>query len=457
MRMFGKLILFAAALSMSGIYLPEASAAGACAQKIIGKCQANGRDAGGTDGTAGSNLFGNATTGSTEAGAASRRMAGAAKGCRDMKKECAKCPQAERKQCEEGLEGSAGQMDAQSAGMGDASALMGMAAAMAAAAMQMAKKDKEEEEQQQNQSAFLGNGQYDCTKPDAMQFQACDAILAKSCRNAMEDWRCPMFANAYCGSARGANDRSFCGFVQAYNFCRPGNANDCPSCKELQKQTSQICAANPAACIGQNSPDVIAATTPLHCATTNGGDPMLRDPAIIAALGQGAGYVNPGTGGGAPPGNGGLAPPVIPGGGAPGGGGPPAGGGGIPVVNPNPGAGGGGVPVAGGPPVPPPVGNGGGGGVGIAGAGIRDGNAPAGQAGGINASAGGGGVAAGTVISIASVGGGGGIREGQPGRQVANAGGPAPDVQGQYGPSVFSMGTQAIRNKCAAGKFMHCP
>ncbi len=442
-------------VSVSAIYVPETQAAGACAQKVIGKCQAGGREAGNTDASAGNNLFGNSTTGSTETGAAGRRMSEAAGACRDMKKQCAKCPPAERQECEKGLDGAAGQMDAQSASMGDASAMMGAIAGLAAAAMAMANQQKKEDEEEKNDSAFLGNGQYDCTKNDAYQFSACDNILAKSCRNAMEDPRCVAFSNRLCAAGAGAAGANvgFCNFAAAYGFCRPGGRDQCPSCMRLLNLGSADCQANPAACIPSNSATVTAATLPAAC----GQDPLvLADPQIAAALGGGAQFgqapVN-----GAPPGGAGLAPPVLPGGGnAPVGGG----GGNPPVVNP----GGGGAPIVGGggggPPVPPPVGNGGGGGVGIAGAAQRDGGAPVGSANGVNASAGGGGVAAGTVISIASVGGGGGggaIREGQGGgRAVANAG-PAPDVSAQYGPSVFAVGTQTIRNKCAAGKFMHCP
>lgn len=35
--------------------------------------------------------------------------------------------------------------------------------------------------------------------------------------------------------------------------------------------------------------------------------------------------------------------------------------------------------------------------------------------------------------------------------------GPAPDVQSQHGPSIFSVGTQALRNRCQAGKLLNCP
>ena len=46
-------------------------------------------------------------------------------------------------------------------------------------------------------------------------------------------------------------------------------------------------------------------------------------------------------------------------------------------------------------------------------------------------------------------------------REVASAGGasrgPASDVQGKYGPSLFAMGTQVIAEHCKAGKFLNCP
>lgn len=451
-------------LSLLLIFASNAKAQGSCAEKIINKCKQGGKDAWMGGGDLGSGMYGGTSSlgnANTEQG---KKMGQAASQCADMKAQCKKCPKQEQQQCEQGLDKAGGEMAAQSASMGDAGQMLGALAGMAAAAMAMMNQQKDEEDkQQQNQSALQPNGQIDCSKDDAYMFPDCDTLLSASCRNAMEDGRCVAFSNRYCsgnasppgvigpgvpygGSGQGIRT-PFCKFVAQYGYCRPGGRDNCPACLDLQKQASAACQANPAACIGQNSPDVLAGA-----ANQCPGDPLIfGDGSVVAALQNGAGQAP-----GGPVLGGGAGAPILPGqqqpvAGQPGGGGvqpvlPPGNGGAVPVVNP----GGGAAPGAG---APVNVGTG----VGIAGAGTQ---LPSGQAGGgVNASQGGGGVPAGTVISIASTQQPSGPRglASQSANRIGNAGGPAPDVQGQYGPSVFAMGSQAIRNRCAEGRFMHCP
>lgn len=465
-----RIVQFFIAMTIAvGVYAPDVQAQGGCAQKIIDKCKQGGKEAWNGGGDLGSGMYGGTSSLGNANAEQGKKMGEAAGKCADMKSQCKKCPKQEQKQCEQGLEQAGGEMQAQSASMGDASQALGALAGLAAAAMGMMNKKKEEEDKNaQNQSALQANGQIDCSKDDAYMFPDCDVLLSASCRNAMEDVspsgvrRCVAFSNRYCngnvsppgvtgpgvpygGSGQGVRT-PFCKFVAQYGYCRAGGRDACPACEDLQKQASAACQANPAACLAQNSPDILAAK-----ANQCPGDPLIfGDPSVLTALQNGAGQQQ---GGPALVGGGG-APPVLPGQGGqpvagnPGGGVqpvlPPGNGGAVPVVNPGGGGGaGGGAPVN--------VGTG----VGIAGAGTQQ---PTGGAGGnVNASQGGGGVASGTVISIASTQQPGGNRAVAGQYRITNAGGPAPDVQGQYGPSVFAMGTQAIRNRCAAGQFLHCP
>lgn len=472
-----KLVASIIALAMTATLIPEMARAGSCSEKIINRCKDGGRDAWNGGGDLGSGMYGGTSSLSSANQSQGIKMGQAASACKDMKGQCKSCPKAEQQECEKGLDKAGGEMKAQSASMGDMSSMLGAMAGLAAAAMQMAnQQDKDEQQQQQNNSALQPNGQIDCSKQDAYMFPDCDSLLSASCKNAMEDPRCTAFANRYCGgqgvSAAGVIGPGvpyggagqgvgsmFCGFVAAYGYCRSGGHDSCPSCLRLQKESSQVCQSNPAMCLAQNSPEVLA-NSRAQCA----GDPVYADPSVAgaAAFVNGNGTQMPTTGGAGSP----IA--VLPGQGG--------GGGGTPVVNPVAGGGGGTTnpvvprppvvpaPGLGNPPVVnpgggvPPVGNGGGNGVGIA---SRDGT-PNGTANAIRVSPGGNGVAAGTVITLASVGGGnggshrdvagtGGIRP-----SSANLGGPAPDVQGQYGPSLFTVGSTAIRSRCAAGLLLNC-
>jgi len=426
-------LCFAVAMS----FAPEAFAkgGGSCTAKIVNKCKSAGRAIGETGDMSVTGL--GAREGGTLVGGAAtergRRMGVAAGECQASASECDKCPPAEREQCKKAVGDAAGDMKAQSAGMGDAGAMMGAIAGLAAAMLPMLmKKDEEEEEkQQQNPNSALQCGQngctIDCSKNDAYNYAQCDAQLAASCMNAMSDWRCVNFANRYCnGTGVGS---PYCNRAVAYQFCSPGGRDLCPSCLQLQKETSPGCVANPAACIGQNSPEEterMRATCP-------------QDPVF-------AGAGNAGFGGVA----GGLPAP-----------GP------VPVAGPTPNPG---LP----PPILPAGTNGGTGGTGGTTGGGGTGTI-------VTSSVGGGrdsykdkitgGLTAKQEAAAGQGGGGygaqsagGGDVGGTGGRDTAGTGGykpastgPAPDVNGQYGPSLFTTASQIIRNRCAEAKFFHCP
>jgi len=330
-------------------------------------------------------------------------------------------------------------------GGGGGGAMMGAMAGMAAGMMMaqmMNQDDKKDQQQQLGNGLFQADGSLNCSVPEAVNFSACNNYFAQSCTAAIAAGAystsagCQAFAARYCsapnasaaqvaaaaqsgmpvvgvtGEGLSANP-AFCQKAVASNFCStPGNAG-CPSCQNLSAQLGSVCTANPALCLGQSSTTTLDAARRM-CPS----DPMFT-----------AGYV------------GGAATVVT------GGSGLPTAGPGGPVV--------GGAPLTGVPVVLP-----------------QSASLPSDIA-----------TREGLSRSAASVGGGGGgmgaqslggarltdrVATGGPSAEsvaaavnaksavaynasVASAG-PAPDVQGQFGPSLFSTSSQAIRSRCESGR-----
>ncbi len=449
-----------------------------CAKPIIKECDklggatAAGVQAGmGDAAKQGMNGAAAGLSGSTAAGA--KGFADAAKACEGKKSECkTKCSQKDVSSCEDAVQARAddfgGQSDAfnqqstdagntaTNSGSGDG---MGMIAPLAMAAGagllgymlgKNANKDKDEG------GALQPNGSIDCSKRDAAKYSDCDQYLSSTCASSATSTtvsaNCSAFNERYCagttttgtqtekklgsgavvqinlaGSGTGLGT-PYCQNIVAGNFCKTSGRESCPSCLHLSASQSQACVANPALCLAQNSPDQIA-NAKVSCPT----DPAFSNP----------NYAN---GGGAQvPGQVATGIPVIlPGGGSPGSSaaasGVPLGGGGVsgaPVVVP-----GSGVAVSGGATVVRSV----------AGAAVREGASLGSSSSAAGASAGG------SNYQVSSVGSG---------REVAGTGGttsaasasrgPASDVQGKYGPSLFALSTQIISQHCKAGKYHGCP
>lgn len=314
--------------------------------------------------------------------------------------------------------------------------------------------------------ALQPNGTIDCSKPDAYQYSDCNAYLAQVCKNKMNsntyanDANCQNFAGRYCGGAAAATtppagsqvdlgdggvstmtamtppigptgegltaDPGFCQAVLAHNYCKTSGRDQCPSCLQIQKNQSPACAADPTLCMAQNSPEQINQAK-TSCPT----DPIFSNPAYTQGGSAVATKLDPG--------------------------------GNLPVVQ---------LPSTGSSADPNTTGTqttvANGSGVstfsmqsakGSAGGNAADGAAREGVATGPGSQASYGG--SGSGVSAAS-----GVRPwGANGRDVAAVtggsagpnGGPAPDVQGQFGPSLFATGTQVLKQRCQAGKLNNCP
>lgn len=273
---------------------------------------------------------------------------------------------------------------------------------------------KKKKEKDDDDSALLDNGQLDCSKDDASEFQGCNGVLETMCMKTMDDPRCQKFAARYCGggetnalprvdkippvfisssSSAAATPgvpgegmgSPFCRASMAHNYCKAGGRTSCPSCIQIERQKLTVCQETPALCLAQNSPADIAKAK-LTCPT----DPLFSDPAYLAGL-------NPGGSG--------------------------TGSGGLPVV-------------------------------------VLPGETPVGTTTGTSTTGNGSGAPA--VVLPSSVATSTGSTGYAPSsatttREVASvSGGPASDIAGQFGPSLFTVGTNTIRSRCASGKFNNC-
>ncbi len=349
---------------------------------------------------------------------------------------------------------ASGSMDPMAAGL--LGALAGMAGAM------MAQKNKKKEEPVYD-GALQANGTIDCSKADAYDYSACNDHMLTMCSNNMDDTRCQPFSARYCGGGglasspggmvagnpaiivgavgEGAGSR-YCKKLLAWNFCKTGGTERCPSCLQLMNELSTTCQSNPVLCMAQNSPEQTAMAR-----QTCPGDPIFSDPAYVAGGGGANVSVN----------NSNLPPPVL-----------PQQDGLIsnlqmPVTGTNTsGAAGGGVSsglVSGGAVVSGVSANTGG----VSTFSTASADLSAGRAAreayvksGYGAGAAGG-SGSGTGTAAKGFGSGNFHFAGGEKERVAHGSGPAPDVQGRFGPSVFSVGTQALRARCEAGKLLNCP
>jgi len=324
---------------------------------------------------------------------------------------------------------------AASASGGDSSGMMGalLGAGLGAAAMMMMQKDNQQEQQQQQMpynGALQANGTIDCSKPDALVYRDCNANMEARCASILDDPTCQQFSSRYCGptvtgttqivaqpqtppnvafgvdpstlyGAVGEGVASqYCRGVSGWNYCKTSGRQSCPSCLQIQRNQSAACAQNPALCLAQNSAgEMESART--SCPT----DPAFADPNYASSAAVNAQ-------------NGGSLPAVV---------------------------------------LPQSVAAG------------NNGGSGSNSGGGISTQSVGGGTregAASNINSQAAYGGAGSAyapaSTGVGGREFASAGGykaagPASDVEGQYGPSLFTTSSQVIRRRCAAGRLNNCP
>lgn len=208
----------------------------------------------------------------------------------------------------------------------------------------------------------------------------------------------------------------YCGNAVASQWCNDplyaSQRMSCPACRQMQTNNSATCAANPALCLAQNSPQQMAAVTvgsacsgdPLYTPGSPYALPGLTGTATTLVAGQ---TTMPGAG---------LPVVVLPSSTAPVGSGM-------------------GLPVAG-PPVT-------GGGIAVTSAakkaGMREGRGVASTS------------SAGTSELIAA---GGVIVAGGP---SGVSRGPASDVEAKFGPSLFATTSSVVRQHCQAGKLNNCP
>jgi hypothetical protein len=334
----------------------------------------------------------------------------------------------------------------------------------------LGKKDgKKEANKDATDGALQANGTIDCSKSDAYQYQDCNDYLANTCTQAMtsntygSDANCMNFGNRFCASSSssivpissapavipagtpvaGATPpigqpgegvgTPFCQSVLAYNYCQTSGREQCPSCLQIANNQAAACVNNPALCLAQNSQDQIN-----QAKTTCPTDPIFSNPAYVAG---GAAVANQlaATQGGTS-----LPAVVLP-----------------QSVNGSSSA------VEGATPASVSSGT-----ASAAVSGATTGAATA-SASDNGASREGGSTGAGSAPSYANGGGANYVPSSvasMGGREVAmsggagatarntasTSGGPASDVQGQFGPSVFAMGSQAIRQRCQAGKLNNC-
>lgn len=380
-----------------------------------------------------------------------------------------------------GAQEGAGQQAAEGGGMnpGMAAGLLGAAGGILAAMMGKKKDDQNQQPQMPPPTGALqANRTIDCSKSDAGTYSECNDQLAQLCMSSLSSAQCQAFASRYCGSASetapnptvntnlpttppalgdgiktaatttvdtlgqptlfggrvGANGEGigtpFCKVVVATKYCSQSGRDKCPSCVQLAINKSPICVNDPALCLAQNSPDQINQAKQT-CPT----DPAFSDPTFVAG---GGAQLPPNLRGGTPavlPQKDGLGQTTIAAGG---------GSGGPSVAGTGGSNGSGGISTS---SIRPASAAGG-----YAGDGVSEGRGGGAFRGSDHMGAGdrtGGGYAMGS-RETASVGGG--YRPSSAGHS-----GPASDVQGQYGPSVFALGSQIIRNRCAAGKLLNCP
>ena len=495
-------------LAMTVATLPEEAWAD-CSSSLVNSCKAAiaSVQAGVAGGMMTANALGGGLPGVSQQGAT---MNGGAAGMSSAATTCqtnaGKCQSACMSQgaaavqnCQKTLNDLASSAGAQSAGYGanetgtqstgdSMGGMLSALAPLAGLAAMMANQQKDDQPQQPDTShALQPNGSLDCSKPDAFYYSDCNSQLISLCNSNMTDYRCVDFYSRYCAGGSGVSGSSsvsapvtlpvsgtsgagiqiastsatsyqyippaqgaagegigtsFCSTVSAYNFCAQGGHDQCPSCLQIQQINSATCQQNPASCLGTNTASSLASGK-ASCPT----DPLYNDANVAA----GWGFQDPSTGvavtatfpttpstttSGSP-----LPVAVLP---------QSVNSGSAAMANAK-------VASAGGAAR---------GTVGTVAANGREGLARgatslANYANGSNPAAARA-VGAANMITAQSVNG--------VSREVASSGGnllgnatraasagPAPDVQGQFGPSVFAVSSQAIRNLCKARRFANCP
>jgi hypothetical protein len=358
--------------------------------------------------------------------------------------------------------GSGGGMSAMGAG------LIGAVAGGLLGYMLGKKDGKKEANNAANDGALQANGTIDCSKSDAYQYQDCNDYLANTCTQAMasntygSDANCMNFGNRFCasssssivpissappvipadgmpvagaappiGQAGEGVGTPFCQSVLAYNYCQTAGREQCPSCLLIANNQAAACVNNPALCLAQNSQDQIN-----QAKTTCPTDPIFSNPAYVAGGAAVANQLAASQGGTALPAV--VLPQSVSGSSA------AVEGAASSVVSTGSGTASG---ATGSLPGATTASN----------AAAREGGSTG--AGSSAAYANGGGANY-VPSSVGAMGGREVAMSGGAGATARNtastSGGPASDVQGRFGPSVFAMGSQAIRQRCQAGKLNNC-
>ncbi len=81
------------------------------------------------------------------------------------------------------------------------------------------------------------------------------------------------------GSGEGLGS-GYCQSTVAANFCQSAGRSECPSCRQLATNQSPACLQNPALCLAQNSPDQVAAAR-----TSCPMDPVFSNPNMASIAG----------------------------------------------------------------------------------------------------------------------------------------------------------------------------
>ncbi len=298
-------------------------------------------------------------------------------------------------------------------------------------------KKKDEEKEKDDDGALLPSGQVDCSKEDAYMYGQCNVWLETNCINNLDAGNCKKFALRYCGTNSSQQNASggfvgegigtpFCSKNLAWGYCKVQGREQCPSCLGLQRAASPACAQDPSLCLAQNTPEQIN-----QAKTTCPTDPAFSNPAFTAGGGsQVPAQLQPGAPVVVLPQSVGDASAVVREGSASG----------VATSSSASGTSSSGISTQS-----------------AANGAIKEGQpngaaSSASYAGGGDTAGGGygaGGAAGARDVASTQRAAGGNYR-------TASAG-PAPDVEGPFGPSLFKTSTAVIKSRCDAGKLNNCP
>ncbi|MGE3683253.1 MAG: hypothetical protein AB7G93_16130 [Bdellovibrionales bacterium] len=317
-----------------------------------------------------------------------------------------------------------------------------------------------------------GGASYDCSTDSenkAYKLEGCNEHLVDACIKKINDktygadTKCTNFTARYCGSTGSTTTTDttkddlgdglstastagtegavgeglgtdYCQLAFGWGYCYDSSAKMkktyemCPSCLRLKKNKSLVCEDDPSACLAQNSPAQIE-----KAEETCPGDPAFSDPTYAA--GGGAQVPKEANQGGS------LPAVILPQSQSEGHGT------GSTSVSASTSASGAGSP--------------GSKRLAARATGASEGAAREGLNAGASRGASSSGSSSSVSLSYASVNGERGTASvsgtGGGGEYGPASTGPAADVQGRFGPSVFALGTEVIRKRCEAGKFLNCP